>query len=197
MTALNKILLTLYYIIWTVFLVSAYSILTEKFYQVGFFSARIFGALTILTTLLTLLVMTLIYYLRKDKRVINRKLIKLIVIPVFGLIPFLIINAMPRQLEDETKTIKVVHYTYGCECADWNIGGEDIFIEPINFKVILPDTIGYNGDVVELTGKFYIRKGFPKGYFSSQYPDKARVFRYDKFKVILSNHYESVDSLEK
>ncbi len=52
-------------------------------------------------------------------------------------------------------------------------------------KVILPNTFDYNGDILELSGKFYSKKSFPQYYYSLQKPEKARVFQYTDFKVII------------
>lgn len=32
------------------------------------------------------------------------------------------------------------------------------------------------------------KKGFPKGYYSEQQPEKARVFQYTGYKVINNNY---------
>ena len=132
----------------------------------------------------------------------------LTILPALGLIPFFIINAIPRQLDDTTHKIRVTYIAYGCECANWEViedngtkfkdnDSDDIFLEPTNERVILPDTIGYNGDIIELTGKFYSKKGFPKDYHSVQKPEKARVFQYTEYKVINSNHHDSMEGLEE
>lgn len=160
------------------------------------------GLLTILIFTVALIFLITIYYLRTVKRPIYGRLIRLTTLPVLGLIPFFIIYAIPRKLEDETHKIKVTYIAYGCECANWKIiedngtkcngnDCEDIFLEPINEKVVIPDTIGYTGDLIEITGKFYSQKGFPKDYNSEQQPEKARVFQFTGYKVINSNHYEA------
>lgn len=208
MTVINKILLTLYFILWTVFLGLAYSYLTDRFYLVGRLLGPLIGLLTILVSAVTLVFLISLFYLRTEKRPIYGKLIKLTIMPVLGLIPFFIINAIPRQLIDTTHKIKVTYIAYGCECANWKImedngtkcsdkDCDDIFLEPINEKVFIPDTIGYNGDIIELTGKFYSQKGFPKDYYSEQQPEKARVFQFTDYKVINSNHYDSQKSIDE
>ena len=208
MTVINKILLTFYYILWTIFLGLAYSYLTDRFYLAG----RLFGPLTGLLTILvftgTIISLILLYYLRTAKRPIYGKLIRLASLPFLGLIPFFIIYAIPRQLNDEPHKIKVTYIAYGCECANWKImedngtkckdnDCDDIFLESINEKIFIPDTIGYNGDIIELTGKFYSHKGFPKDYHSEQQPEKARVFQFTGYKVIKSNHYDSQKSIDE
>ncbi len=180
--------------------------MTDRFYVVGRFLGSIIGLLTILVSAITLIFLVILYYLKAEKKNIYGKLIKLTIVPVLGLIPFFIFTAIPKQLDDTTHKIKVTYIAYGCECANWKIiedngtkckekDCDDIFLEPINVKVAIPDTIGYNGDVIELTGKFYSKKGFPKDYHSEQQPEKARVFQYADYKSIISNHYASQKSL--
>lgn len=208
MTDIKKVLLTAYFILWAIFLGLAYSYLTDRFYVAGRFFGALIGLLTIFVSAVTLNVLIALYYLRPEKKLIYRKLIKLTIIPVFGLLPFFIINAIPRQLIDTIHKIKVTYISYGCECANWKIledngtkcnekDCEDIFLEPIHEKVALSDKIVYNGNVIELTGKFYSKKGFPKNYHSEQQPEKARVFQFTSYKVINSNHYDSQKSIDE
>jgi hypothetical protein len=182
--------------------------MTDRFYLAGRLFGTLIGLLTILVFTVTIFSLILLYYLRTAKRSIYGKLIRLTSLPFLGLIPFSIIYAMPRQLGDETHKIKVTYIAYGCECANWKImedngtkckdnDCDDIFLEPINEKVFIPDTIGYNGDIIELTGKFYTQKGFPKDYYSEQQPEKARVFQFKGIKVIKSNQYDSQESIDE
>lgn len=109
----------------------------------------------------------------------------------------------PNKLEYREQTIEVSYIAWACDCANWatladikkyqresrdTLAKLSIFIEPADASVALPDTIGFNGDVVKLTGRFYAKKGFPKGYQSSEYPDKARVFRYTHYKILESQY---------
>jgi len=208
MTVINKILLTIYYILWIIFLGFAFAYLTDRFYSVGRIFGPLIGLVTVLVTIITLITLILLYYFRTSKRQLNGKIIMLTILPALGLIPFFIINAIPRQLDDTTHKIRVTYIAYGCECANWEViedngtkfkdnDSDDIFLEPTNERVILPDTIGYNGDIIELTGKFYSKKGFPKDYHSVQKPEKARVFQYTEYKVINSNHHDSMEGLEE
>ena len=100
---------------------------------------------------------------------------------------------------------------WACACANWttlddinkyqNKGSlEDhcIFVEPVDKKLILPDTIGYSGDIVEYTGQFYIDKGFPKNYIQNEEPvEKAKVFRYSTYKIIKSNFRDFINAKDK
>ncbi|MBF7092646.1 hypothetical protein IUY40_14005 [Flavobacterium sp. ALJ2] len=205
---MNKTLQTFYYILCAIFLGLAYSYLIDRFHLAGRLLASLTGLLIILVFAVTLISLILFYYLRTAKRPIYGKLIRLSSLPVLGLIPFFIICAIPRQLDDETHKIKVAYIAYGCECANWKIiedngtkcndnDCDEIFLEPINDKVFIPDTIGYNGDIIELTGKFYSQKGFPKDYYSEQQPEKARVFQFTDYKVINSNHFDSQKSIDE
>jgi hypothetical protein len=68
---------------------------------------------------------------------------------------------------------------------------ESIFLEPAKGFSPLPDTIGY----LLVTGRFYKRKSFPLNYHSQEFPDKARVFQFNKFKVIKSNYEPEIGHL--
>jgi hypothetical protein len=205
MIFINKILLTFYYIFWMIFFGSVYLHIIEKFYIYNIFFEPIIDLLTILVFFCNFIFLAILCYLRTEKKN-YRRLIMLTIAPVLGLIPFFIFSKIPNGLEDTTHKIKVTYIAYGCECANWKLiedngikckenDCDDIFLEPINKKVAIPDTIGYNGDVIELTGKFYSKKGFPKYYHSEQQPEKARVFKYYDYKSIRSNHYASQKSL--
>lgn len=117
---------------------------------------------------------------------------------------------MPAKLEEKEETIKLMHISWACDCANWakpediekyNDSGDtladlSIFIEPANKSLELPDSIGYSGDIIKLTGHFYIKKGFPKGYQSFEQPNRARVFRYTSYKILISNHYEAHKNMD-
>jgi hypothetical protein len=163
--------------------------------------------LTVLVSSFTLFILISLYCLRKEKRRINKKLIKLTIMPMLGLVPFFLIYFMPKKLENKTQKIKVRYINYSCECANWRVmeynetkckdkDCETIFLEPLNEHVAIPDTIGYDGDIIELKGKFYSKKGFPKGYNSEQQPEKARVFQYTEYKIIISNYNDLHKSYE-
>lgn len=108
-------------------------------------------------------------------------------------------------LEDSVQTLNLTYLVWGCECPNWAItenlyrdqedgtlAMKSIYIEPASDDLILPDTIGYNGDEVLFTGQFYIEKGYPKNYRKTeQDPGKSRVFRYTKYKIVKSNYGEA------
>ena len=146
---------------------------------------------------------SIITYLKSKKR-------KIITLGIIGLIPCLI--AIPflkspvykekKSLNDNIETIELTYIAWACDCANWaknedlekyseNINNalakQSIFIEPANETIELPDTLGYSNDIIKFTGQFYNEKGFPKGFYSFQKPEKSRVFRYTEFEVIESN----------
>ena len=108
-----------------------------------------------------------------------------------------------NELDEKKQTINLSYVTWACDCANWatpediekyndnngdSLAHLSIFIEPADSSLTLPDTLGYSGDLIRFTGRFYKKKGFPKGYESIEHPDKARVFRYTAYKVIYSNY---------
>jgi hypothetical protein len=115
------------------------------------------------------------------------------------------------KLDDKKQTLKLQFVEWACACANWatiddinkakstgRLPEYCLFIEPADKKLTLPDTIGYNGDIVEFTGQFYTDKGFPNNFIKTEEPvDKARVFRYFSFKVIKSNFRAMIDSTNK
>lgn len=119
-----------------------------------------------------------------------------------------LISCSTNSLDEKTQTIELSYIAWGSDCANWatrddikkyNDSGDtladlSIFIEPADNSLILPDTLGYNGDLIQFTGQFYKSKGFPKGYSSNEMPDKSRVFRYTKYKVIESNYKHTKDN---
>lgn len=106
------------------------------------------------------------------------------------------------KLEDKEQTVELQYITWACDCANWatthdlekykdNIGDTlaslSIYVEAADSSLRLPVNIGYNGDRVRFTGRFYKEKGFPANYKSAENPDKARVFRYTQYKVFKRN----------
>ncbi len=115
----------------------------------------------------------------------------------------LLSNCKTNELEEKEQTIELSYIAWACDCANWatveniykyndNFGDTlsdlSVFIEPANESLKLPDTLGYNGDVIKFTGRFYKNKGFPKDYQSFENPKKARVFQYIKYQIIESNY---------
>jgi hypothetical protein len=103
------------------------------------------------------------------------------------------------KLEDKEQTIELHYIAWACDCANWattsdiakyhdNIGDTlarlCICVEPADSSLQLPDDIGQIGVKVKFTGRFYKEKGFPANYTSNEYPDKARVFRYTRYRII-------------
>jgi hypothetical protein len=114
-----------------------------------------------------------------------------------------------NRLVEKEQTIELSYIAWACDCANWvtqediqkyhdtpgdTLANLSIFIEPADKSLSLPDTLGYNGDIIKFTGHFYKEKGLPKDYRSQENPDKASVFRYTKYQVIKSNYkYSKVD----
>lgn len=112
-------------------------------------------------------------------------------------------NKNKGKLEGEVITINIKDAFFACECARWYekdnstywndlgiIEEKCFYIEPAFDSVEFNDTIGFFNDVIQVTGQFYSKLGYPKGYNSYQNPEPARVFRYTNYKVIES-HYQS------
>jgi hypothetical protein len=105
-----------------------------------------------------------------------------------------------KDLEDSVKVIELTYIGFFCQCANWitendytnhndSLQNHSIFIEPIEPTSKLPDTLGYPGDLIRFTGKFYKDKGYPKNYpITEMQVEKARVFRYDNYEVLCSNY---------
>lgn len=193
MTAFNKILFALYYLVWAIFLCLLYAYFTEKLYIYFAIFWRIAGLLAIGVAVLTLLTLAAFYLFKPANRRFYKQLTWLVLLPMAGLIPFFIIKALPGKLESTVHKIKVSGVNYACECADWRIveidgkaidweKGEDIFIEPVNDWLQNEGT--RMGNVMLLTGRFYKRKGFPRNFHSEQMPEKARVFQYTSFGLM-------------
>jgi hypothetical protein len=108
----------------------------------------------------------------------------------------------PWVLSGKTEVIEVSQVMWACDCADFietkHFGKnpeyepqeEDfIFIEAARPELKIP--LRYYGKLrhaykLRLTGQFYKDKGVSRTYEgnTSETPDRARVFRYDKFKII-------------
>jgi hypothetical protein len=113
-------------------------------------------------------------------------------------------------LEDSVRTLNLSYIMWACECPNWAItenlyqyqengtlGMECFYIEPASDDLTLPDTIGYN-DQVLFTGQFYNEKGYPKNYpKTEQDADESKVFRYTAYKIIKSNHRRILNEIEE
>lgn len=111
----------------------------------------------------------------------------------------------PTHLEKQEQTVSFHYIAWACDCANWataediykyqdtdSLDQHCVFIEPADSSLTLPDTLGYNNDIIRFTGRYYVEKGFPKNYKTEQPVDKAKVFRYTGYKVIKSNYRESL-----
>lgn len=106
-------------------------------------------------------------------------------------------------------TVRFQYVAWACECAQWatledirKYGNDvntdsleimSVYLEPANDSVILPDSIGFANDVVELYGYYLPEKGFPNNKSPGDGAEKARVFRYSNFRIIESHHYETMN----
>ncbi len=115
-------------------------------------------------------------------------------------------NHHSNELDPHIRTIQLEHVVFACDCADWvkpddfdrtNYADSAIYIEPADSTLVLPDTLGYNGDLIRFTGQFYKQKGYPKGYYSIESPHIAKVFRYTNYDVLKSNYRESQSVLKE
>jgi hypothetical protein len=107
-----------------------------------------------------------------------------------------------EDLEDSLRTLDLSYVAWACQCANWvlasdhekyqesgGISQRSIFIEAADSTLELPDTIGYTGDVIRIDGRFYTDKGYPRNYpVTEMTPEKARVFRYTKYKMLNSGY---------
>jgi hypothetical protein len=107
-----------------------------------------------------------------------------------------------KELEDSTKTIKLTYIAWFCQCANWatesdiaryrdtgKLSEHSVFVEPADSTLQLPDTIGYSGDIINFTGRFYKEKGYPKKYLKTEMQvEKAKVFRYTKYEILESGY---------
>jgi hypothetical protein len=117
---------------------------------------------------------------------------------------FLSCTTKENKLEPNTQKIQFQYVAFACACANWatindykqysdtgNLSEHCVFVEPENIKLILSDTLGYNGDIVEFTGQFYLTKAYPKNYVKTeQEVERAKVFRYTFYKIIESHHQD-------
>lgn len=116
-----------------------------------------------------------------------------------------------NKLNSKTETVEFHYISWACACANWatvsdinkyqdtgKLSDHCVFVEPANQSLALNDTLGYNGDIVQFTGQYYVDKGFPKDYVENEEPvEKAKVFRYTSYKIIKSNYRESVNEMNK
>lgn len=200
MKYLLKIVNILYFITWIPFFVCAFAVLTDTYYSYGKMFGRFFAVLAITAYLIALLILTAGFLKTQSNKASLKKNLLIYSSPLLVLAPVAVIALLPNNLETQQHTIQVSYTPWGCDCANWSLNidngkavktdvleKEHIFIEAANNKIELSDSIGKTGNIIQLTGQFYEKKGFPKGYSSQEFPGKARVFRYTDYKIIDEN----------
>lgn len=110
-----------------------------------------------------------------------------------------------NRLENKIQTLELHYINWACDCANWatpadiekyydnrgdSLADRCIFLEPASESATLPDSLEEHHTIIKVSGSFYKRKGFPKGYSSGEWPDKARVFRYTSYKVLKTHSKE-------
>ena len=107
----------------------------------------------------------------------------------------------PSQLSGKTETIEVYYVAWACDCAEWietrfekadsnyETKAEDcIFLKAVDKNSEIPESfyLNYHQKKIQLVGQFYVDKGIPASYRmkTEEKPDKAKVFLYEKFKII-------------
>ncbi len=199
----SKILYSIYFFVWTAFLILCSAYFTDKYYMTAMILIPVVGVFTLIISLTTFFTLLLLYIFKPLYRSKIKRVCFICSIPILPFILFVVATFIPNKLEEMEQTIEVSHISWACDCADWvklddikryddNLGDTlatlSIFIEPADKSLELTDTLGYNGDILKLTGRYYIKKGFPKGYYSFEQPEKARIFRYTKYEIIKSNY---------
>lgn len=189
---LKVIFFTVYYLVWFLCFICVSAFLSENYYLFGAMLLPFVGFTTIIFTVLSLLVLIILFHCYNKFRTNYTKYLKLIIYPIIGSVPYIFFYFSPKELDDNKSSILVTNINYACECANWrlvkinnklNLKEEDIYLEPFDKSKIIPDSVKY-GSEIQLYGNFYLKKSFPKNYYSNQNPDKARVFRYSDFKIV-------------
>lgn len=200
MNLLTKFANALYFITWILFLICAYAFLTDDYYVTGRMFGPLLGSIALAFYVIILLVLIIAFFTRRLNSGIIKKKLLVYSAPLVLFLPVAIIYLLPNKLEPNHHTIEASYTAWGCDCANWSLNvdngrpvksddfnREHVFIEPANSSIALPNSIGKTGDVIQLTGQFYQKKGFPKGFSSPEFPEKERVFRYTGYKIIDSN----------
>jgi hypothetical protein len=105
-------------------------------------------------------------------------------------------------------TLELKYIAWACECANWAsvadckkysdsadiLEAMSLYLEPADPSLELADSLGYHDEVIRVTGQFYRKIGFPKGYSSEQKPKKSRVFRYTAYQVVKSYDNRRIES---
>ncbi len=100
-------------------------------------------------------------------------------------------------LSGKTEELVLQYIAWGCACANWvtphdlklfegdELAQHCIFIEAADSSVLLPQNFDPFKQRIKVAGRFYVRPGFPQGYYESEEPvEKARVFRYTRLRMI-------------
>lgn len=131
---------------------------------------------------------------------------------IVSILFILLLFSCSAPVEEKEQTIELSYIAWACDCANWatledihkfsdniddTLAKLSVFIEPATPGIKLPDTLGYNGDIIKFTGHFHKEKGVPAGYHSFEPVEKASVFRYTSYTVIKSNHHEAIEALKK
>ena len=106
-----------------------------------------------------------------------------------------------RPLEGKIYTIELSYVAWANDSNSWALGEgmalpndplilQNIFIEPQMSSLMLPDSLGYHGDVVRFKGRFFKANELFTNRTSFKYPDDAKVFRYSEYEVLKSNHLD-------
>jgi hypothetical protein len=120
------------------------------------------------------------------------------IILLIGLIFLMSCDKQPKRLSGKIEIIEVSYCNWACSCADYietkyynkpnyELNADDcIFIEPSNPNMKIPDNFLNIEFILKLKGQFYLDKGIPNSYDrkTPEAPKKARVFRFDSFKLI-------------
>ena len=187
---ISRLFLGIYYLLWIPCLLCAYCYVSDDFYPIG----KVFGPVAILITLATTVIVFAIFLIRRRNSKTLKRYLLFLIAPAAALLPFFIMLLIPNRLEKTTHAIQLSYIAYGCECANWRIQKidgvdvsareEDVFLESLTIEKGIPDSLVRNGNRLNIIGRFYSRKGFPKNYHSEEFPDKARVFQYSEYKFI-------------
>lgn len=108
-----------------------------------------------------------------------------------------IISDSTNPLSEKTEQL-TLHYTvWGCACPEWStvsdfkkyqdsgLLGHSLYLEPAADSLAIPEWFDPFRHLVQVSGQFYVRNGYPKGTVSSEEsPPAAKVFRYSKISII-------------
>jgi hypothetical protein len=106
------------------------------------------------------------------------------------------------ELENKIEDIEIEYLAGSTDCSNWvlltdmkkyenqtdNLAHCIISIEAAQSNLMLPDTLGYAGDVIKFTGRFYKNKGFSKSCKNRKFTEIGSVFQYTQYVVIKSNY---------